>query len=190
MNSIAGNIIRSAFNNALKYASPRNMSPYCTATGNLVERPTSDEPDKLYKTIEVEMRAYEKATLKSYSEFLKMAADNLDITIGKCFTPLKPFKDYRGLTILRSRFVHKKHRTQYEVRTYFRFMNFHHLTGSTADTFLEYIERNLPEGVALKVTKVALEKLPPEVLTPPVFEQDPTESTEPETNEEQEVQKQ
>ena len=29
-----------------------------------------------------------------------------------------------------------------------------HITGSTADTFLEYIERNLPEGVAMKVTKV------------------------------------
>ena len=28
------------------------------------------------------------------------------------------------------------------------------LTGSTADTFLEYIQRNLPEGVAMKVTKV------------------------------------
>lgn len=29
-----------------------------------------------------------------------------------------------------------------------------HLTGSTADTYLEYIQRNLPEGVAMKVTKV------------------------------------
>lgn len=33
-------------------------------------------------------------------------------------------------------------------------MTFHNLTGSTADTFLEYIERNLPEGIALKITKV------------------------------------
>ena len=31
-----------------------------------------------------------------------------------------------------------------------------HLTGSTADTFLEYIQRNLPEGVAMKVTKVGV----------------------------------
>lgn len=28
------------------------------------------------------------------------------------------------------------------------------LTESTALTFLEYIQRNLPEGVAMKVTKV------------------------------------
>lgn len=34
------------------------------------------------------------------------------------------------------------------------------MTGSTADTFLEYIERNLPEGVALKITKVEIRKLP------------------------------
>ena len=36
-----------------------------------------------------------------------------------------------------------------------------HLTGSTADVFLEYVERNLPEGVALKVTKVTDQSLQP-----------------------------
>jgi hypothetical protein len=35
-------------------------------------------------------------------------------------------------------------------------MTFEKLTGSTADTFLEYIQRNLPEGVAMKVTKVCV----------------------------------
>lgn len=58
-------------------------------------------------------------------------------------------------TLLRSIHVHKKCRVQYEVRTWFRFIHFHKLTGSTADTFLEYTQRNLPEGVALKVTKVS-----------------------------------
>lgn len=29
-----------------------------------------------------------------------------------------------------------------------------HLTGSTAQVFLEYVQRNLPEGVAMEVTKV------------------------------------
>jgi len=45
-------------------------------------------------------------------------------------------------------------------------MEFKHLTGSTADTFLEYIERNLPEGVALKVYKTAIEALPPHIVAP------------------------
>lgn len=58
-------------------------------------------------------------------------------------------------TLLRSIHVHKRCRVQYEVRTWFRFIHFHKLTGSTAETFLEYVQRNLPEGVALKVTKVS-----------------------------------
>lgn len=33
-------------------------------------------------------------------------------------------------------------------------LQYYYLTGSTATTFLEYIQRNLPEGVAMKVTKV------------------------------------
>lgn len=63
-------------------------------------------------------------------------------------------------TLLRSAYVHKKHRVQYEIRTYYKFMHFHRLTGSTLSTFLEYIERNLPEGVALKATKVEIMALP------------------------------
>ena len=31
-------------------------------------------------------------------------------------------------------------------------MTLKHLTGSTADTYLEYVQRNLPEGVSMKVT--------------------------------------
>lgn len=66
--------------------------------------------------------------------------------------PKRPI--HERYTILKSAFVHKKHRVQYEYRTYYRYMNFDRLTESTADTFLEYIQRNLPEGVAMKVTKV------------------------------------
>ena len=36
-------------------------------------------------------------------------------------------------------------------RTYFHFLTLKHLTGSTADTYLEYTQRNLPEGVSMKV---------------------------------------
>ena len=34
------------------------------------------------------------------------------------------------------------------------FVQIKHITGSTANTFLEYIQRNLPEGMAMKVTRV------------------------------------
>lgn len=70
-------------------------------------------------------------------------------------------------TVLKSAFVHKKHRVQYEVRTYFHFINLHRLTGSTLSTYLEYIERNLPEGVALKATKIEMLALPEHLKQPP-----------------------
>lgn len=41
------------------------------------------------------------------------------------------------------------------------------MTGSTLSTFLEYIERNLPEGVALKATKVEILSLPEHLQKPP-----------------------
>lgn len=74
---------------------------------------------------------------------------------------------HERLTLLKSAFVHKKHRVQYEIRTYFKFMHFHRLTGSTLSTFLEYIQRNLPEGVAMKATKVQIMELPEHLRTPP-----------------------
>lgn len=46
-------------------------------------------------------------------------------------------------------------------------MNFHRLTGSTLSTFLEYIERNLPEGVALKATKINILEMPEHLRQPP-----------------------
>jgi small subunit ribosomal protein S10 len=39
-------------------------------------------------------------------------------------------------------------------------MPVYHLTGSTASTFLEYIQRNIPEGVAMKVSYEEIEFLP------------------------------
>ncbi|CAK9795819.1 28S ribosomal protein S10, mitochondrial [Anthophora quadrimaculata] len=116
------------------------------------------EPDKLYKKIEIEIRGHDKAVLKSYGEFAVMAAQHLDIDVYRNVPLHKPV--HERLTVLKSAFVHKKHRVQYETRTYYRYLDFLHLTGSTADTFLEYIQRNLPEGVAMKVTTVELRTLP------------------------------
>lgn len=86
-----------------------------------------------------------------------------------CLCSWKPNKIYNleRYTLLKSAFVHKKHRVQYEVRTYFHFVHFHRLTGSTLSTFLEYIERNLPEGMAMKATKVELLALPEHLQKPP-----------------------
>ncbi|NP_001155731.1 28S ribosomal protein S10, mitochondrial [Acyrthosiphon pisum] len=123
--------------------------------------PQNEELDKLYKTIEFECRSNDRAVLRSYTQFATMAANELGIQIGKCWSPRKAH--HERYTLLRSIHVHKRCRVQYEVRTWFRFIHFHKLTGSTAETFLEYVQRNLPEGVALKVTKVLLENIPESV---------------------------
>ncbi|XP_034174857.1 mitochondrial ribosomal protein S10 [Osmia lignaria lignaria] len=117
--------------------------------------------DKLYKTITVEVRGNDPAVLNSYTTFSHMAATHLDIPIIKLQSPRKPI--HQRLTLLKSVHVHKKHRVQYETRTYYRYFELSNLTGSTADTYLEYIQRNLPEGVAMKVTKAELHTLPESV---------------------------
>ncbi|XP_023720127.1 28S ribosomal protein S10, mitochondrial [Cryptotermes secundus] len=124
----------------------------------------SEELDKLYRMVEVEVRGNDPAVLKSYTWFATTAAKELGITIGECWTPRKA--NHERLTLLKSVHIYKKHRVQYEIRTYFRFMQFLRLTGSTADTFLEYIQRNLPEGVAMKVTKVEITAIPSHIRTP------------------------
>ncbi|KAJ9596011.1 hypothetical protein L9F63_012744, partial [Diploptera punctata] len=124
----------------------------------------NEDLDKLYKMMEVEVRGHDPAVLKSYSWFATTAANELGITVGECWTPKK--SRHERLTLLKSVHIYKKHRVQYEFRTYFHFMQFVRLTGSTADTFLEYIQRNLPEGVAMKVTRVELNHLPSHITMP------------------------
>ncbi|CAG0917604.1 unnamed protein product [Notodromas monacha] len=109
----------------------------------------TNEPDKLYSMVELEMKGHDPAVLKSYEDFTLMAAENLGITMKDKWVP-----DKRRilLSLLKSVHIYKKHQVQYEFRTHFRVVRFEKLTGSTADTFLEYIERNLPEGVLMQVT--------------------------------------
>ncbi|XP_068233804.1 small ribosomal subunit protein uS10m [Palaemon carinicauda] len=120
------------------------------------------EPDKLYSMVEVECRGHEPAVLRSYLTFVSTAASHLDVNLQEVEWPKKHIVRW---TLLKSIHIYKKHRVQYEIRTHFLIMRFVKLTGSTADTFLEYIQRNLPEGMAMKVTKHELQKLP-EHVTP------------------------
>lgn len=133
-------------------------------SSSIVSQDIDPTPDKLYSKIVCELRANDPAVMKSYSIFATTAAKHLNIEVGECYAEKKAH--HERYTLLRSVHVVKRCRVQYEVRTYFRWMNFHKLTGSTADTFLEYIERNLPEGVALKVTKYELQRLPSHLVPP------------------------
>ncbi|XP_053406991.1 28S ribosomal protein S10, mitochondrial-like [Mercenaria mercenaria] len=125
--------------------------------------PEEDEPDVLYKKIMVEMKGHDQKVLQSYETFVKLACKHLEIRIGRIS---KPKVDYDRISVQKSVHIFKKHYTQLETRTHFLVFEIPKLTGSTADTLLEYIQRNLPEGVAMKVTRHGIEKFP-EHLVPP-----------------------
>ncbi|XP_078505845.1 small ribosomal subunit protein uS10m [Lissotriton helveticus] len=129
----------------------------------------SENADTLYKQISVLVKGHDKTVLDSYEYFAVLAAKELGISIDKVYEP--PRKIER-LTLLKSIHIYKKHRVQYEMRTHYRCMELKHLTGSTADVYLEYIQRNVPEGVALEIKKTTLEKLP-EHLKKPVWDSVP-----------------
>lgn len=123
----------------------------------------TEEPDTLFQKVSVLVKGHDKAVLDSYEFFATMAAQELGIVLGKVF---EPPKNIERLTLLKSVHIFKKHRVQYEMRTHYRCIELCCITGSTAQVYLEYIQRNLPEGVAMEVTKTALEKIPDHILEP------------------------
>ncbi|XP_038199761.1 28S ribosomal protein S10, mitochondrial isoform X2 [Arvicola amphibius] len=122
----------------------------------------SNEPDTLYKRLFILVKAHDKAVLDSYEYFAVLAAKELGISIDVHEPPRK----IERLTLLKSVHIFKKHRVQYEMRTLYRRLELKHLTGCTANIYLEYIQRNLPEGVAMEVTKTQIQQLPEHIKEP------------------------
>ena len=71
-------------------------------------------PDKLFKQIDLELRAHEPAVLKSYSWFAGAAARELKVKVEASWAPAEPHKERK--TLLKAAYVNKKHRVQYEMR--------------------------------------------------------------------------
>ncbi|XP_028295633.1 small ribosomal subunit protein uS10m isoform X2 [Gouania willdenowi] len=146
------------------YIPPRNcFHSAASLLSNQSSVTVTEEPDTLFQKITVKVKGHDKAVLDSYEFFTTMAAKELGITISKVF---EPPKDIERLTLLKSVHIFKKHRVQYEMRTHYRCIELFHMTGSTARVYLEYIQRNLPEGVAMEVTKTSMEKVPNHILEP------------------------
>ncbi|XP_017783730.1 PREDICTED: 28S ribosomal protein S10, mitochondrial [Nicrophorus vespilloides] len=161
------NILKTTASRFLRLPNITSNFKYATAVETASKPQEVNEPiDKLYKTIELELRGNDSAVLNSFAKFATTAGKHLDVQ-SKSWNMRKPV--HEKFTVLKSVHIYKKHRVQYEFRTYFTFVQYKHLTGSTADTLLEYVERNIPEGVALKATKVELQLLP-DHLEPPKAE--------------------
>ncbi|KAG1932622.1 probable 28S ribosomal protein S10, mitochondrial [Pimephales promelas] len=123
----------------------------------------SEEPDTLYQRLSVEVKGHDRSVLDSYEFFATLAARELGLTLEKVFEPPKHIDK---LTLLKSVHIFKKHRAQYEMRTHRRLIQISGITGSSARVYLEYIQRNLPEGVAMEITKTAIEKIPEHIQKP------------------------
>lgn len=147
----------------------RSVSAVFLHTGHVCQTQTSlsitvtEEPDKLVQKLTLLFKGHNKAVLDSYEFFVSMAAKELGLTLAKVS---EPPKNVERLTLLKSVHIFKKHRVQYEMRTHFRCIEISRVTGSTAQVYLEYIQRNLPEGVAMEVTKAAIEKIPEHIQKP------------------------
>ncbi|RXN08226.1 28S ribosomal mitochondrial [Labeo rohita] len=123
----------------------------------------SEEPDVLYQKLSVRVKGHDRAVLDSYEFFATLAARELGLNLKTVFEAPKHIDK---LTLLKSVHIFKKHRVQYEMRTHYRCIEISGVTGSSARVYLEYIQRNLPEGVAMEVTKTAIEKIPEHIQKP------------------------
>ncbi|RVE55828.1 hypothetical protein OJAV_G00230090 [Oryzias javanicus] len=123
----------------------------------------TEEPDTLLQKVVILVKGHDRAVLDSYEFFASLAAQELGINVSQVS---EPRKDIERMTLLKSIHIFKKHRVQYEMRTHYRRIEISHITGCTAQVYLEYIQRNLPEGVAMEVTKTAMEKVPDHILEP------------------------
>ncbi|XP_068199132.1 small ribosomal subunit protein uS10m [Antennarius striatus] len=145
---------------------PTSITSFHSATASS-STPSSitvtEEPDVLLQRLSLLVKGHDRAVLDSYEFFVTMAARELGMAVSDVS---EPKKDMERLTLLKSVHIFKKHRVQYEMRTHYRRIQLTHLTGSTAQVFLEYVQRNLPEGVAMEVTKTTMEKVPDHILEP------------------------
>ncbi|XP_017278848.1 probable 28S ribosomal protein S10, mitochondrial [Kryptolebias marmoratus] len=123
----------------------------------------TEEPDILIQKVVILVKGHDRAVLDSYERFATVAAKELGINISKIS---EPRRDIDRLTVLKSAHIYKNHRVQYEMRTHYRCIELLHITGCTAQVYLEYIQRNLPEGVAMEVRKTTMEKVPEHILEP------------------------
>eukprot|EP00095_Tigriopus_kingsejongensis_P002409 snap_masked-scaffold934_size79169-processed-gene-0.21 protein:Tk02409 transcript:snap_masked-scaffold934_size79169-processed-gene-0.21-mRNA-1 annotation:"28s ribosomal protein mitochondrial" len=143
---------------------PSDPSPAVQPTpgGTQLASSSSSRRERLFLQIDLELRAHQPAVLKSYAWFLAEAAQELDVSVLLSEGEVEAHKTRK--TLLKSIFVHSKHRVQYEMRTYYWLIQLQKLTESTRDTYLEYVQRNLPEGVSMVVREHELRPLPRAIL--------------------------
>jgi len=158
---MAGTLVRRLLTSRVGCPLRQYCSPAATTTpsagggqsqpANVTQEGEAGSEDQIFSKVDIELRAHQPDVLESYNWFATTAARHLNVDVASAHCDKEPHKLRK--TLLKSAHIYSKHRVQYEIRTYYSFINLKNLTGSTMLTYLEYIQRNLPEGVAMKVTK-------------------------------------
>jgi len=118
--------------------------------------------ERLNRRVHLEIRAHDSMVLKSYITFLKTSCEHLRLEIESVETAIPYLRWIQPC--LRAKFAAKKYKLHYETRTYINRMTVARVTGSTAECWLEYVQRQIPEGVAMKVTREEMISVPVDML--------------------------
>lgn len=112
---------------------------------------------RFYREIALEIYGYDRSVIASYVQYVRYAAARLDL---HCSSPIVYPKITRKWSIIKSPFKFSFKRAEYELRRFQTALYLWNLTGTTADVFLEYVERNLAAGLGMNVHMESMEQLP------------------------------
>lgn len=100
------------------------------------------------------------STLRSYFIYSHFTAECLDIQ-----STMEPGKLVTGVyTVNKSPVVHGKHKDRFKRDLWNRKLILHDISGTTADVYLSYVQRNIPAGVTMAITEERLTEIPLEFV--------------------------
>ena len=100
--------------------------------------------------------------LTSYIKYVRYAAALLSL---HCSPPVSYRRSIDIYVANKSPFKHGSYKAQYEIRVNQEALYLWNVTGTTADVFLEYIQRNLAAGLGMNVQLQAMEPLPKSIIS-------------------------
>jgi small subunit ribosomal protein S10 len=103
------------------------------------------EKEEFTPKIRIKIKAYDH---KIIDEVLKTIIEALERSGAKIFGPVPLPTEKKVYTVLRSTFVHKDHRDQFEMRIHKRLIDVVNVTQKTIDTLREL---RLPTGVDVEI---------------------------------------
>ena len=117
---------------------------------------TTDDVDKLYSHVDLEILAHDNKVLNSYIKMMVFCCEELGVDHHRM--QLRPI--FLRQPVLRSAHLHAKFLNEYEHRNYSQVLRLKYLTGTSYNALVGYFQANLPYGVAMKCHKFELLEAP------------------------------